>query len=176
MNSPSDLRTLLRARIRSAAEAAGWGNEAPAEAAIVLELPREFAHGDLASPVAFVLAKALKKNPREVATALAEKLGADALIDRVEVAGGGYLNFFLGDAIWRQLLASVESAGKTFGAGSALAGQKFHVEFVSANPTGPLVVANARAASFGDSLCRCLEAVGAAVRREYYVNDAGQQV
>jgi len=176
MNQAADLRSLLRQRIRKAAEAAGWGAEAPEVAAIVLELPREFAHGDLASPIAFALAKALKRPPRDVATALAEKIGHDAVVDRVEVAGGGYLNFFLGEEIWRGVLASIETAGPKYGGGAALAHQKFLVEFVSANPTGPLVVANARYAAFGEALCRVLEASGATVEREYYINDAGQQV
>ncbi len=188
MPDAADLRSLLRSRLRAAAEAAGWGEQAPAAAAIVLELPREFAHGDLASPVAFSLAKALKKPPREVAEALAAKLaasavpgvspglGTDDLLDKVEVAGGGYLNFFLGGAVWRNVLETVESAGPRYGHGTALQGEKILVEFVSANPTGPLLVVNARAASFGDALSRILTAQGATVEREYYVNDAGNQV
>ena len=171
-----DLKALVRSRVRAAAVAAGFGDAVPEEARIVVELPREFAHGDLACPLAFALAKALRRPPAEVAAAVKEHLAADAVVERVEVAGGGYLNFFLGGEVWEGVLGSIEAAGPGWGHGLALSGERILVEFVSANPTGPLVVANARAASFGDALCRCLEAAGAKVEREYYVNDAGSQV
>jgi arginyl-tRNA synthetase len=171
-----DLKALVRSRVRAAAVAAGWGDAVPAEAAIVVELPREFAHGDLACPVAFALAKAVRRPPPEVATAIKAHLAADASVERVEIAGGGYLNFFLGDAVWAGILGGIEASGPAWGNGTALAGERILVEFVSANPTGPLVVVNARAASFGAALCRVIEAAGATVGREYYVNDAGAQV
>jgi len=94
----------------------------------------------------------------------------------VEVAGAGYVNIFLADPVWESVLGEITAQGDSYGSSQSLAGEKFLVEFVSANPTGPIVVANARAASFGDSLCRVLQAAGAEVSREYYVNDAGMQV
>ncbi len=171
-----DLRSLLRNRIREAAAAAGLEQGLPEESGIVLELPRESAHGDVACPLAFSLAKHARRAPREIAKAIRERFQCDSRIERVEEAGGGYLNFFLGDEIWQGMLAAIESAGPEYGNGSALSGQKILVEFVSANPTGPLLVVNARHAALGDALCRCLAAAGAQVHREYYVNDAGSQV
>jgi len=171
---PADVRAHLRGRIREIIKEEGWGS--PGEGEIILELPREFAHGDLATTAAFTLAKSLRKSPRDLAGRLAERLTPDGVIGRVEVAGGGYVNVFLGDAVWEHMLADITEGGGKYGHSRLLAGERFLVEFVSANPTGPLVVANARAAAFGDSLCRCLAAAGAAVEREYYVNDAGMQV
>ncbi len=156
--------------------AAGWANAGPPEPQIVLELPREFAHGDLACPVAFSLAKAVKRSPYEIAARLAEELAGDALISKVEIAGGGYLNFHFGESVWRETLINIEESQERYGTCRTLSSERFLVEFVSANPTGPLVVANARHAVFGEALCRCLEAVGAAVERECYVNDTGSQV
>jgi len=171
----TDVRAHIRSRIAEAVIAEGLDQGFTAEG-VVLELPREFAHGDLACPVAFGLARTARKAPPELAARLAARLVPDAVIGRVEIAGGAYLNFFLGDVIWTEVLAAVESAGESYGRGTTMAGERFLVEFVSGNPTGPLVVANARHAAFGDPLCRCLEAAGAKVEREYYVNDAGQQV
>lgn len=177
MSGPaSDLRPWLRERLFAALEAAGFGGELPNPAAVALELPREFAHGDLACPAAFAVAKAARKAPREVAEAIAAQLRSEPRLAKVEVAGGGYVNLFLGEAVWRDLLGGIAAAGETYGSSATLSGQRFLVEFISANPTGPLVVANARYAAFGESLCRCLEAAGAVVEREYYVNDAGQQI
>lgn len=174
--SAADPRARLRARLREAALAAGYGDAVPAAEAIVVELPREAGHGDLACPLAFSLARAVRKPPREVAQAIAAGLAPGGEIEKVEVAGSGYVNVFLGSPVWRDLLGAIEREGERYGGGAALAGERVLVEFVSANPTGPLVVANARAAAFGESLCRVLAAQGATVEREYLVNDAGQQV
>ena len=169
-----DIRQHLRARIRQIAEAQGWGAALSAE--VVIELPREFAHGDLSTTASFTLAKALKKSLKEIAEKLASLLTPDGVIGKVEVAGAGYVNIFLADPVWESVLGEITAQGDSYGSSQSLAGEKFLVEFVSANPTGPIVVANARAASFGDSLCRVLQAAGAEVSREYYVNDAGMQV
>lgn len=171
-----DIRSLLRRRIREAAVAAGWPDAVPPEDRIVLELPREAAHGDLACPVAFSVASAARCAPDRVAERIAERFRTDDAVARVDVAGRGYLNFHFGEGVWRGLLAAIEEEGGKYGASALLSGEKFLVEFVSANPTGPLVVANARHAAFGEALCRCLEAAGAGVDREYYVNDGGTQV
>ncbi len=170
-----DLRKIVRDAVHRAATGAGFGEAVPPADRIPVELPREFAHGDLACPVAFALAKALRRPPADVAKEIASRM-ADPAIERVEIAGGGYLNVMFGQSIWAGLLARIELQGPGYGGGTALAGERILVEFVSANPTGPLVVANARAASFGEALCRVLAAHGAAVEREYLVNDAGSQV
>ena len=169
-----DIRQHLRDRIRAVVESEGWGGALSGEVAI--ELPREFAHGDLSTTASFTLAKALKKSPKEIASRLAERLTPDEVIGRVEIAGAGYVNIFLADSVWESVLGEITSQGEKYGASRMLEGEKFLVEFVSANPTGPVVVANARAAAFGDSLCRVLETAGAKVDREFYVNDAGMQV
>ena len=169
-----DIRAHLRGRIREVAMAEGWGEALSAE--IVIELPREFAHGDLSTTASFTLAKALKKPPKEIASRLAERLTPDGVIGRVEVAGGGYVNIFLADPVWESVLGEITALGAAYGNSRLLEGEKFLVEFVSANPTGPVVVANARAAAFGDSLCRVLQSAGAQADREFYVNDAGMQV
>ena len=170
-----DVRSHIRSRVAAAVAAEGLDAGFSAEG-VVLELPREFAHGDLACPAAFGLARKARKSPAEIAAKLAGRLSPDRVIGKVEIAGGGYLNFFLGDGVWTRVLAAVESAGESYGRGTAMAGERLLVEYVSGNPTGPLVVANARHAAFGEALCRCLEAAGAKVEREYYVNDALQQV
>jgi len=172
----ADLKAHLERRIREAIVAEGWGGEGPAEAGIVLELPKEAAHGDIACPAAFAMAKAARKPPREVAERLAARLGPDDVVGSVAVAGGGYLNFLLGDSVWRDIVAEVAERGERYGTSNVLAGERILVEFVSANPTGPLGVVNARQAAFGDALCRCLAAAGAKVEKEYYANDAGAQV
>ncbi len=178
MTAPAagDLRGTLRALIHGAAVTAGFGEAVPPVERIVIELTREFAHGDLACPIAFGLAKAAKRPPAAIAQAIAAAWVPGGPFEKVEVAGGGYLNFFLGDAVWREVLAGVAAGGAAWGTGTSLAGERFLVEFVSANPTGPLLVVNARAAAYGDALCRVLVAQGAAVEREYLVNDAGAQV
>ncbi len=175
MTRGTDLRAHVRERIQGALAAEGWSGGG-AEEPIVLELPRDFAHGDLACPAAFALAKRLKRRPAEIAATLVGRLTPDDIIERAEVAGGGYVNLFFGEGVWLALLAEIEAHGAQFGTGRTLSEEHFLVEFISANPTGPLVVANARAAVFGNSLCRCLEAAGASVEREYLVNDAGAQV
>ncbi len=175
-SSPRDIRSLVRSRVREAALAAGFSEAVPGEDAVVLELPREPLHGDIACPLAFSLARSVRKAPAQIAEAIRGKVPLDAQVERVEVAGKGYLNFFLGEGVWKGLLDSVESLGIGYGSGNLLKGERFLVEFVSANPTGPLVVANARHAAFGEALCRCLKFAGAEVEREFYANDGGSQV
>lgn len=170
-----DLRKIVRESIMTAAQAAGYGDAMPPLDRIPVELPREFAHGDLASPVAFAMSKVLRKPPAVVAAAIAGQL-KDRAIERVEVAGGGYLNFMFTRDVLAGVLGQIEARSARYGEGVALTSERMLVEFVSANPTGPLVVANARAAAFGEALCRVLEASGAKVEREYLVNDAGSQV
>ena len=152
--------------------------EAAAEliARAVVEPPRDPAHGDLSSNAAMVVAKPLGKNPREVATALAAHFRADPDVQSVAVAGPGFLNFRLADPAWHRVLKSVEALGEAYGKLDLGKGEKVNVEYVSANPTGPMHVGHTRGAVFGDALASLLTYVGYDVTREYYINDAGGQV
>jgi arginyl-tRNA synthetase len=144
-----------------------------------LERPRQAGHGDYATNAAMLLAPVMKAKPRDVAdrlvAGLTDRLGAS--LDRVEVAGPGFLNLFLSDGWYVDALAHVVSSGDTFGAGGAAPSfEKVDVEFVSANPTGPLHVGHARNAAYGDALARLFSFVGHDVTREFYINDFGSQV
>lgn len=145
---------------------------------IPIELPRDPAHGDFASPIAMVLTKAMRMPPRKIAEAVLPFIEREkgAYIERVEVAGPGFINFSLTSRWLKEVLEAIEEAGERYGEGTLGAGQKVLVEFVSANPTGPMNVVNARASAYGDALCNILEKVGYQVSREYYINDAGNQV
>ena len=143
------------------------------------ESPKQAAHGDLAITAAMPLARALKKNPRELATALVAALQAQPAVARwvqaIEIAGPGFINLRLTAAAKQTVVAEVLAAGDTFGCAVA-SGERLMVEFVSANPTGPLHVGHGRNAALGDSLCNLLETQGFVVLREFYYNDAGAQI
>src|SRR3989475_7697376 len=141
---------------------------------IVVEPPREAAHGDMATNAAMVLAK--DRKPRELAEAIAGKLRADPLIAKVEVAGPGFINLTLKPAAWIGALRAVLEAGADYGRGDVGISAAVNVEYVSANPTGPLHVGHCRGAVFGDALANLLAFSGFKVTREYYINDAGAQV
>ncbi len=141
-----------------------------------LDRPKKADFGDYSSNAAMLLAPTLGEQPREVAERLGDALGerlGDA-VERVEVAGPGFLNLFMADRWYLDALAEMRAAGEAFGRGDA--GEHVNVEFVSANPTGPVTVASARHAAYGDSLSRVLERAGNQVEREYYINDTGTQV
>lgn len=146
---------------------------------ILLERPKVAAHGDLATNVAMQLAKPAKRNPRELAEAILAVLMADpmarSLIDQAELAGPGFINFRLTHSARTAVMASIAQQGQAFGRAPRKA-QKVLVEFVSANPTGPLHVGHARQAALGDALCRLFDASGFEVSREFYYNDAGNQI
>jgi arginyl-tRNA synthetase len=142
----------------------------------VVEPPRDAGHGDLSSNAAMIVAKPLGKNPREVAAALAEQFKADPDVETVEVAGPGFLNFRLDEPAWHRVLKSVDVLGEAYGKVDLGKGAKVNVEYVSANPTGPMHVGHTRGAVFGDALASLLAYVGYDVTREYYINDAGGQV
>jgi arginyl-tRNA synthetase len=143
---------------------------------VVVEPPREAAHGDMATNAAMVLAKEVGKKPRDLAEAIAEKLRADDLIAKVEIAGPGFINLTLRPAAWAEELRAVLRAGTAYGHSDAGRGQAVNVEYVSANPTGPMHVGHGRGAVFGDALANLLRVAGFNVTREYYINDAGAQV
>ncbi len=149
-----------------------------ASAQVVVERPREAAHGDYATNVALVLAKMARRNPRELATSIAARLAA-ALPDVIEppdVAGPGFINLRLKAAARQSVVARVLRDGVRYGHGTTRAGERVIVEFVSANPTGPLHVGHGRQAALGDAIASLLESQGAQVAREFYYNDAGQQI
>ncbi|HXE65754.1 MAG TPA: arginine--tRNA ligase [Rhodanobacteraceae bacterium] len=142
----------------------------------VVERTRNREHGDFACNVAMLLAKKAGKPPRDLAAAIVAALPANALIAKVEIAGPGFINFFLTEAAWREEVRRVLHEGARYGHGKSGAGRAVGVEFVSANPTGPLHVGHARAAAIGDTLARLFSASGWKVYREYYYNDAGAQI
>jgi len=166
-----DLRRLLR----RAAEA---GEVPPVEGPeVIWEYPSEPGFGDLATPVAFALARSARRRPRDIAESLRRHLDLDPqFVDRVEAGGAGYLNFFLTKAFWQQVIPGILTAGEEYGRSRVGAGKRAQVEFVSANPTGPLHVGHGRGAAVGDALANLLAAAGFTVEREFYVNDAGTQI
>jgi arginyl-tRNA synthetase len=143
---------------------------------VVVEPPRDATHGDMATNAAMVLAKDAKAKPRELADKIAEKLRADDLIDAVEVAGPGFINLTLKPSAWIAELRTVLRDAAAYGQSAVGAAQKVNVEYVSANPTGPMHVGHCRGAVFGDALANLLQFAGFNVTREYYTNDAGAQV
>jgi arginyl-tRNA synthetase len=143
---------------------------------IAVEPPRDFSHGDLATNVAMVLAKPAGVNPRALADLLMPLLSADKDIVAVAAAGPGFINIKLNDAVWPRVLQSALDGKETYGSSTMGSGQKVNVEYVSANPTGPLHVGHCRGAIFGDALASLLQLAGYNVVKEYYINDAGAQV
>ncbi|MCE8419268.1 arginine--tRNA ligase [Rhodovulum sulfidophilum] len=143
---------------------------------VAVEPPRDAAHGDMATNAAMVLARPAGQKPRDIAETLAGRLAADPRIASAEVAGPGFLNLRLAPAVWQGLVAKVLGQGAGFGRSSLGAGQKVNIEFVSANPTGPMHVGHVRGAVVGDALASLLDFAGWDVTREYYINDGGAQV
>jgi len=145
--------------------------------AINVEKPAHPEHGDFATNVAMQMAKPERKAPRAIAEILVRKLaGSSDLIASLEIAGPGFINFFIKDAAWRKTLTDIDQAGPDYGRSSIGAGKKVQVEFVSANPTGPLHIGHGRGAATGDAVASLLSAAGFDVQREYYINDAGNQM
>src|SRR4051794_11061954 len=166
------LRSAVDAACRALREGEASGPEP------TLERPPKAELGDYSSNAAMLLAAPLGENPRDVATRLADQLGSGLgeTVERIEVAGPGFLNFFLSDDWYREAMSSLADAGVKRGPTPTASPERILVEFVSANPTGPLHVGGGRHAAYGDSLVRLLEAAGHEVEREFYVNDAGGQI
>ena len=143
---------------------------------VTVEPPRDAAHGDMATNAAMVLAKPAGLKPRVIAEALADALITDPRIESADVAGPGFLNLRLAPEVWQGVLAAVLEEGADFGRSDMGQGQRVNVEFVSANPTGPLHVGHTRGAVFGERLAALLDFAGHEVTREYYINDGGAQV
>ncbi|WP_319414454.1 arginine--tRNA ligase [uncultured Cohaesibacter sp.] len=145
-------------------------------ARVIVEPPRDAAHGDLATNAAMVLSKQVGMKPRDVAEKIAEALAKDSDVAKVDVAGPGFINMTLSDDFWRGLVSRIVETGAAFGRCNIGAGEKINVEYVSANPTGPMHVGHTRGAVLGDCIANLLDFAGYDVCREYYINDAGTQV
>ena len=176
MNAATDQirRAVMEAMGRCVAE-----NILPAEPvpAFTVEIPGDRAHGDFAANVGLVSARAFKMPPRKIAEAVLSRLElADTMLARAEVAGPGFLNFFVSPAWYTSVLQAIGREGASYGTSDFGAGKKLMVEYVSANPTGPMHMGNARGGALGDCLASLLEAAGYDVTREFYVNDAGNQI
>jgi arginyl-tRNA synthetase len=143
---------------------------------IEVEATKDKSHGDYATNVAMVLASKLRMNPRKIAEQIQENFDLGEVIEKMEIAGPGFINFFIKESVWPSLLEAVDRGGRDYGQVDLGKGKKVQVEFVSANPTGPLHIGHARGAVVGDVLARLLRACGYDVSREYYINDAGNQM
>ncbi len=172
------MKTLIENLLRRALAALPESDLPAAErnGSVEVERTRDAQHGDFASNIALRLAKAMRQNPRKVAERLVAALPADATIAKVEIAGAGFINFFLKGDAYHTELGRMIAQGARYGRSDHGAGRSVLVEFVSANPTGPLHVAHGRHAAYGASLANLLEAAGYRVEREYYINDAGRQM
>ena len=173
MNSAGDLRARLADLLRAALE-----NSVPNApfVEVVLERPKSADHGDYACNVAMQLAKPLRRNPREIAAGIVSALPESDLLYKAEVAGAGFINLHLDPGVRQQIVPAILDAGSNYGRLSVGKQEKIQIEFVSANPTGPLHVGHGRGAAYGASLANVLDAAGFVVTREYYVNDAGRQM
>ena len=171
----ADVLTRVHAICAALAGEGGW----PAGtdfSRVVVEPPRDAGHGDMATNAAMVLAREAKAKPRDLAEAIAARLRADPLIEKVDVAGPGFINLSLKTSAWTDALRTVLREGQAFGRAAPPSSAKVNVEYVSANPTGPMHVGHCRGAVFGDALASLLDFAGYDVAREYYINDAGAQV
>ena len=168
------MRSVFEEAVEAAAHELGW--ELPGGLEITFGVPKSEELGDYSCNVAMVLAKRVRANPRPVAQAIISKVKAESgSIERLEVAGPGFINIFLKDEWWQGAVREILTDGSEYGRFQCDSPQKIQIEFVSANPVGPLNVVSARAAALGDSMANLLQAVGHTVEREYYVNDAGNQ-
>jgi arginyl-tRNA synthetase len=174
-----NLATILLEKIHSANNALIEAGTLPPDidqSRVIVEPPRDPSHGDLASNNALVLAKAANKKPREIAEAFVQVIEEDDVIEEIEIGGAGFLNFKLRPEALREALRGVLRAGGDYGRSEIGQGEKVNVEYVSANPTGPMHIGHGRGAVFGDALANVLAFADFAVTREYYVNDSGAQV
>ncbi|MGH1355713.1 MAG: arginine--tRNA ligase, partial [Thalassovita sp.] len=175
MNLFTDMRGLVLDALNQMA-AAGELPEGLDYKNVAVEPPRDPAHGDMATNAAMVLAKPAKSKPRDIAEKLAARLGADSRVTSAEVAGPGFLNMRLDASQWQGVVKAALTSGTDYGRSTMGQGKKVNVEYVSANPTGPMHVGHTRGAVFGDALASLLDYVGYQVTREYYINDGGGQV
>ncbi|PJJ95940.1 arginine--tRNA ligase [Lysobacteraceae bacterium NML75-0749] len=173
------MKAQLKSLVEQAIATLSANGTLPADLSVpdfIIERPREASHGDFSTNAAMLLAKPARSNPRAVAQALLDALPQDARIAKAEIAGPGFINFHLAPDAWHSVVSTIHAQGDAFGCNDSGQGQKVGVEYVSANPTGPLHVGHGRAAAIGDSIARVLAANGWQVVREFYYNDAGVQI
>ena len=168
------LESLLNQALRQLQDKGDLPADISAEAKV--ERTRDRQHGDFATNVAMTLTKAAKRKPRDLAQMIVDALPGSALVSKVEIAGPGFINYFLPPEAYQKTIGDILSAGEAYGRGTVGAQRSIQVEFVSANPTGPLHVGHGRGAAYGAAVANLLEAAGFRVHREYYVNDAGRQM
>src|SRR5690625_695194 len=176
MSILDQVRTRLVTELKTALTATGWVSleECPE---IILDIPKEKSHGDFSTNLAMQLTRIVGKNPREIATGIVDVLDKErAGVDRVDIAGPGFINFYTNNDYLLDVMTHVLSAGDDYGRLTLGENKRVQVEFVSANPTGSLHLGHARGAAVGDALCNVLSFAGYEVSREYYINDAGNQV
>ncbi len=176
MNIVDQIKDKLKDEIKASVMKAGLAEEAQIPE-VILELPKDKAHGDYSTNMAMQLARVAKKAPRAIAEAIIENFDqSKASIEKVEIAGPGFINFYMNNSYLADLIPTILEAGDAYGETSFGNKEKVQVEFVSANPTGDLHLGHARGAAVGDSLCNILDKAGYDVSREYYINDAGNQI
>ncbi|WML41681.1 arginine--tRNA ligase [Neobacillus sp. OS1-2] len=176
MNIVEQVQNKIKEEIRAAVLRAGLAAEEQIPD-VILETPKEKAHGDYSTNMAMQLARVAKKAPRMIAEALVENFDrSKASIEKIELAGPGFINFYMNNSYLTDLIPTILEAGDQYGSTTVGGGEKIQVEFVSANPTGDLHLGHARGAAVGDSLCNILAKAGYDVSREYYINDAGNQI
>lgn len=170
------IEAILKGALKQAIIACGFVEEYDQES-ITIEIPKDKSHGDYSTNLAMQLTKLLKRNPRQIAEAIIEALDKEnANIEKVEIAGPGFINLFLAKDAMTSIIKEVLEEKEAYGTTTYGQGTKYNVEFVSANPTGDLHLGHAKGAAVGDSICRIMSAAGYDVTREYYINDAGNQI
>ena len=171
------VRNRLKSMIAEALQSVTGYRDQKTQVSIELDIPRDSGHGDYASNIAFGLTRHLKRNPRQIASEIAAKLyDSGCILEKVEIAGPGFINFFIKPAAWYGIIRQILDNPQKYGRLEIADGLKVQVEFVSANPTGPLHIGHGRGAAIGDVLANILQAHGCRVQREYYINDAGNQM
>ena len=173
------MRNRIAALVESSLQAAVTAQELTTSTlpSVIIGTPANQDHGDFSCNIAMQMAKGERKAPRQVAEIVIRHLGdGNGLLARTEMAGPGFINFFVAPSAWQSCLLEIESQGDSFGRTATGGMEKVQVEFVSANPTGPLHIGHGRGAAIGDTLCRVLDAAGWDVTREFYYNDAGAQI
>ncbi|MCL1848838.1 MAG: arginine--tRNA ligase, partial [Clostridiales bacterium] len=179
MNKVGEIKEIIRDAVTGALHKAIHASQLPDAPlpAYVIDTPRDRSHGDFAVNVAMLMSKPAKMAPREIAQIIAGHIRPDAdWLERVEIAGPGFLNFYLSPAFFHPVVGAILAEGPTYGSSDYGNGRRVQIEFVSANPTGLLHMGNARGAALGDSLANIMGAAGYAVSKEYYINDAGNQI
>ena len=176
MNIAQAVEQTIKDEIKQAVLKSGLAEEALIPE-IILETPREKAHGDYSTNIAMQLARVAKKAPRQIAESVIEHFAKEKVhVEKIEIAGPGFINFFMDNSYLTELIPNILKAGDDYGRTNFGQNKKIQVEFVSANPTGDLHLGHARGAAVGDTLCNILDAAGFDVTREYYINDAGNQI